>query len=211
MSLTSLTCPACDAIVPEALACIACGHVLRPPTPDAWHYAHGKQKRGPVSFADLQRLVATGVLQPADMLLQQGTNKWVAVSSLPGLVPVATVRPGEARPAPRQAPPVAQAKAAAGGTPWWQAWQAKAGAGGLSTLVLLSGFMYWSTNNARMRHEREQHDREQLQRQQEQLHFLPPPVIPGGTRCQHCQGSGKLGLLRCPDCGGRGWFPPPPH
>jgi len=38
-----------------------------------------------VFHADLQKLVAVGQLAPADMLLQQGTAKWVAATSLNGL------------------------------------------------------------------------------------------------------------------------------
>ena len=50
-----------------------------------WYYAHNKQKHGPVPRKQLQQLAAAGQLQPADMVLQDGTKTWLPASAVPGL------------------------------------------------------------------------------------------------------------------------------
>ncbi len=50
-----------------------------------WYYARNKQRVGPVSFAELQRLVAVGQFQPTDMVLQEGSQKWVLAATVNGL------------------------------------------------------------------------------------------------------------------------------
>jgi serine/threonine protein kinase len=70
-----------------------------------WYFAQGKRKKGPVSWDRLRRLAAAGHLQPSDMVIQEGTNKWVPTSSVPDLFPktpvpieALTVRPTKAGP-----------------------------------------------------------------------------------------------------------------
>jgi hypothetical protein len=55
--------------------------------PDEWFYVKDKKKQGPVTFAQLQSLAASGQIHRADMLLQGGTTKWVAAESVAGLFP----------------------------------------------------------------------------------------------------------------------------
>ena len=50
-----------------------------------WYHARNKQKVGPLSFAELYRLVSSGRLLPTDMVLQAGTQQWVPASSVRGL------------------------------------------------------------------------------------------------------------------------------
>src|SRR5262249_30504873 len=60
------------------------------------------QKHGPVSWGQLQQLAAVGQLAPADMLLQQGTAKWVAATSITGLFLTAAVKKDAIVAAPAQ-------------------------------------------------------------------------------------------------------------
>jgi tetratricopeptide (TPR) repeat protein/tRNA A-37 threonylcarbamoyl transferase component Bud32 len=50
-----------------------------------WHYAVKKEKYGPVSLLELRQLWLAGTLRHADMVLQEGTVKWVPVSAVPGI------------------------------------------------------------------------------------------------------------------------------
>jgi WD40 repeat protein len=43
---------------------------------NSWYYVRDKKKVGPVSLAQLRRLLAEGVLKPEDMILQAGSPKW---------------------------------------------------------------------------------------------------------------------------------------
>jgi hypothetical protein len=54
---------------------------------ERWYLAKNKQKTGPFTAAELQRLAARKELQPADMLWQQGTALWAPANSLPWLFP----------------------------------------------------------------------------------------------------------------------------
>jgi len=56
---------------------------------DEWFYVQNKKKLGPVPFAQLQQLAASGQLQAADMVLQGGTTKWAAAETVAGLFPAA--------------------------------------------------------------------------------------------------------------------------
>jgi hypothetical protein len=67
--------------------------------PDEWFYVKDKKKQGPISFAQLRELVATGEIGRADMLLQGGTTKWLAAETVAGLFPEAPVE-GPAEPPP---------------------------------------------------------------------------------------------------------------
>ena len=74
--------------------------VVSPPSP-GWFYASNKKKHGPVQLAQLRQLAAGGQLQPTDMILQEGTQKWVAARALPGLFPAPSPASAPAvRPAP---------------------------------------------------------------------------------------------------------------
>ena len=54
--------------------------------PDQWYFARQGKKNGPFSLQQLQQLTASGLLQPVDMVLQEGTKTWVPVSSINELV-----------------------------------------------------------------------------------------------------------------------------
>lgn len=54
---------------------------------DQWYYSRNKQRLGPVSLEQLRQLVASGELQPTDMIFRQGTQKWIPVGSIPELRP----------------------------------------------------------------------------------------------------------------------------
>lgn len=59
-----------------------------PPPPARWYYARDGKAVGPVVMEDLRRLVASGQLQPADFLLQEGTQTWVPVNTIPSLTSI---------------------------------------------------------------------------------------------------------------------------
>jgi len=52
-----------------------------------WHVTRGKDQTGPFTAAELRRQVATGTLRPTDMLLKDGSDKWVSAASIRGLFP----------------------------------------------------------------------------------------------------------------------------
>jgi len=85
-----------------------------------WYYAQNKIKNGPVSSVQLQQLAKSGRLSPADMVLQQGTSRWLPAQEVPGLfpsVPAAKApapHPNGAVPAPSK-PPAAAPAAPSGG------------------------------------------------------------------------------------------------
>jgi hypothetical protein len=96
MSTHWLTCPACRLLIPSDPAkggrphrCPACAAPL--PVEQAvaadsqWFYAQHKRKHGPVSWGQLRQLAGTGRVQPGDMILQAGGNKWLAASAIAGL------------------------------------------------------------------------------------------------------------------------------
>ena len=60
---------------------------------DRWYYAQGKKKVGPVSVAELRRLLAECALKPADMVLQEGMQKWRPLAEVAGSDP-GTARTG---------------------------------------------------------------------------------------------------------------------
>src|SRR5262249_17148217 len=78
--------------------------VAAPPA-DAWYYARGKDRYGPVPLAELPRLAHAGHLTPADMVLPAGAKQWVAAGSVEGLTPVAAAPRTPSRPAPAPALP----------------------------------------------------------------------------------------------------------
>jgi len=63
-----------------------------------WYYAKNNERHGPVSLADVRRLLASGSLQPTDLVWAEHLPGWVAaqdvreiasrdfLSSIPGLL-----------------------------------------------------------------------------------------------------------------------------
>lgn len=52
---------------------------------DRWFYARDGRRVGPITEEQLRQLAATGVLQPIDMVLNQGGLEWVSAAAIPGL------------------------------------------------------------------------------------------------------------------------------
>src|SRR5437016_3579252 len=50
-----------------------------------WYLAKGKQRLGPFTSTQLQEMATHGDLQPSDVVLLQGAQKWIAASSVKGL------------------------------------------------------------------------------------------------------------------------------
>ena len=51
-----------------------------------WLYRSQGKQHGPVSMTELRELATKGVLQPTDIVAQQGTDKWVAAMAVDGLI-----------------------------------------------------------------------------------------------------------------------------
>ena len=47
-----------------------------------WYYARDKQKLGPFSTEQMQQLAGAGLVQPGDMVLEDGTQKWMEARSV---------------------------------------------------------------------------------------------------------------------------------
>ncbi|HEV3262379.1 MAG TPA: DUF4339 domain-containing protein, partial [Gemmataceae bacterium] len=73
----------------------------------AWYIARNKQKLGPYSSSQLKRLVKSGEVGPADMVLREGERQWVAAAVVQGLFAKGV------GPAVRPASPVISPEAAA--------------------------------------------------------------------------------------------------
>lgn len=97
-------CPRCQKVLsaPDDKAgvqtrCSGCQQPLQvpqpPPVSAPWYFRRQDQQHGPVSLADLKRLVSSGQLQPTDLLWQQGMAQWVPARSLKGLFPEAAAVP----------------------------------------------------------------------------------------------------------------------
>lgn len=56
-----------------------------------WFYAKGGQQQGPVTLLNLQELIRSGALDPADLVWRQGMPDWLPASSIPELNGQATV------------------------------------------------------------------------------------------------------------------------
>jgi hypothetical protein len=52
-----------------------------------WFYAQGNQRYGPLLYAQLSQLAATGVLRAGDWVFQEGTERWVAAREVARLLP----------------------------------------------------------------------------------------------------------------------------
>lgn len=63
-----------------------------------WYYTtDGKNKIGPLTFAALQELAASGTLQPTHMVRQDGEGRWTQAKTVQGLFPVTPAK-SETRP-----------------------------------------------------------------------------------------------------------------
>ena len=49
----------------------------------AWHYSKDGQQQGPVSEADLRKLIGSGSLSPTTLVWKEGLAGWVAANTLP--------------------------------------------------------------------------------------------------------------------------------
>lgn len=56
-----------------------------------WYYARDKQKLGPFSTEQMQQLAGAGLIQPGDMVLEEGTQRWQDARSAGLLFPGARV------------------------------------------------------------------------------------------------------------------------
>jgi S1-C subfamily serine protease len=64
---------------------------------DRWYYAKDKKKHGPLPAEELRALLRRGVLRPTDMVLQEGTVRWVPASTLPESPPQEAAPPSLVR------------------------------------------------------------------------------------------------------------------
>src|SRR5947208_656930 len=92
MPAFAMSCPRCREAFPlnesnghHLDRCPQCGGPLDPPvmiTEPAWYYARDRQKVGPLVWEHLHRLAASGQLRPGDMVLREGSKRWVLAGSL---------------------------------------------------------------------------------------------------------------------------------
>jgi hypothetical protein len=70
---------------------------------DQWYYTSNGQQTGPVPTAELKKLAASGVVQPTDLVWQEGTPNWIRASAAKGLFedPASGERPAPADYQPR--------------------------------------------------------------------------------------------------------------
>ena len=60
---------------------------------DQWHYNRGGKQAGPVSGAELKRLVSSGQLSLADQVWKEGMPNWVRADTVKGLFDTANAIP----------------------------------------------------------------------------------------------------------------------
>jgi serine/threonine protein kinase/peroxiredoxin len=68
--------------------CPSCGKVVRNSAvkdDSLWFYVHNKAKVGPVAWAQVRELAGQGRLARTDMLLREGSGKWVKADTIDGL------------------------------------------------------------------------------------------------------------------------------
>ena len=56
-----------------------------------WYVARGARQLGPYTLEELQEFAASRRIEPADLLLQVGSQNWVTADSVPELFPSAAV------------------------------------------------------------------------------------------------------------------------
>jgi len=54
--------------------------------PALFYLSHDRQKRGPFTVSQLQEMISAGRLQPADLILPDGSGRWVPAQSIEALV-----------------------------------------------------------------------------------------------------------------------------
>jgi tetratricopeptide (TPR) repeat protein len=109
-----LNCPHCHTMFFHAeevppLLCPACKKALALPAEEAsepeWFYIEDKMKYGPVRRARLEELVAAGTIKAADMVLENGTTKWLRAGDVPGLISAAALPAAAAQEPPKESGP----------------------------------------------------------------------------------------------------------
>src|SRR5205823_13410924 len=100
MTAQWVRCPRCQVALqlsPSGPArCGACGADLTPTVSASagatcsWFVVLNKQKVGPLSAAQVQQMSLSGQLKADDMVLREGTQKWVPAGSVAGLVATPT-------------------------------------------------------------------------------------------------------------------------
>jgi hypothetical protein len=68
--------------------------------PQQWYYVKNGQRQGPVSTDQIKQLLASGSLQPSDLVWKEGMSQWTAASTIKELLPA------PAMPSPQVPPPV---------------------------------------------------------------------------------------------------------
>jgi hypothetical protein len=71
---------------------------------DSWFYIRNKRKVGPVALKELEKLFLSGQLDGKDMVLQQGSAKWVEADTVSGLTSAGKNTSAAATPAMLQSP-----------------------------------------------------------------------------------------------------------
>ncbi len=56
-----------------------------------WYIARNKQKFGPFPMSQLQQLATLGLVKPTEHVLEEGANRWVPATAIPGLFAAAPV------------------------------------------------------------------------------------------------------------------------
>jgi hypothetical protein len=90
--------------MPEPAKPASAAPAVGPGASGAWFYARNKQKLGPFSWEQFRTLASTGQLKPDDMVFQQGTQRWLAASAVPGLFPPPPSAPPPAPPPANSTP-----------------------------------------------------------------------------------------------------------
>jgi predicted Zn finger-like uncharacterized protein len=114
--MIDFACPRCrtalrvaDGAAGQKVACAKCGQRLKVPDPPEmrtmnaaaltvpkappakadkqWYYQDGAKQRGPVSWAELERMAADGELSPEDMVWGEGMAAWKEARLIPKLFP----------------------------------------------------------------------------------------------------------------------------
>ncbi len=67
---------------------------------DTWHYVQNGLTLGPISWEQLQQLVAAGAVAPNDLVWQDGMAAWAPAATIPGLVGVTPPQPDYGFPPP---------------------------------------------------------------------------------------------------------------
>lgn len=118
MAQTSIaSCPHCGGRIATdprlAGQVVKCPHCQRPfqmPAPSAtlvrWFVARNRQKHGPFALTQLQQMAVAGQLQPTDMLLEEGQQKWYPALEIEGLFPAAVPVDGDTHGIKREPHPV---------------------------------------------------------------------------------------------------------